>query len=89
MRGEEPLDERLDPRLGLREYVDSKGRAVAKRLSNGRATRSSWPLKQGSMGDISELKEDPEHNITTWQQELDLKLMKSLWGAHVWTPETR
>ena len=53
MREEEPLDEGLDPRSGLREYVDSKRRAVAKRLCYARPTRSSWPLKQGSMGDIS------------------------------------
>ena len=46
-----------------------------------RPTRGSWPLKQGSMGDISQLKEDPEHKITTWQREVDLKLMKSVWGA--------
>ena len=30
MRGEEPLDEELDPPSRLREYVDSKGRLVAK-----------------------------------------------------------
>ena len=30
MRGEEPLDEALDPRSRLREYVDSKRRLVAK-----------------------------------------------------------
>ena len=48
MRGEEPLDEGLDPRSRLREYVDSKRRAVAKRLCYARPTRSSWPLKQGS-----------------------------------------
>ena len=50
---EEPLDEELDPRSKLREYVDSKRRAVAKRLCYARPTRCSWPLKQGSMGDIS------------------------------------
>ena len=87
MRGEEPLDEELDPRSRLREYVDSKRRVVAKRLCYARPTRSSWPLKQGSMGDISQLKEDLEHKITTWQREVDLKLMKSAWGAHVRTPE--
>ena len=32
MRGEEPLDEELDPRSRLREYVDSKRRLVAKKL---------------------------------------------------------
>ena len=58
MRGEEPLDDKLEPRSRLREYVDSKRRSVAKRLCNARPTRRSWPLKQGSMGDISHLKED-------------------------------
>ena len=32
MRGEEPLDEELDPRSSLTEYVDSKRRLVAKTL---------------------------------------------------------
>ena len=31
--------------------------------------------------------EDLEQKITTWQREVDLKLMKSVWGAHVRTPE--
>ena len=39
------------------------------------------------MGDLSKLKEDLEQKITTWQGEGDLKLMKSVWGAHVRTPE--
>ena len=52
---------------------------------NAKPTRRSWPLKQGSLGDISRLKEDLEQNITTWQREVDLKLMKSVWGAHVMT----
>ena len=82
MRGEEPLDEELDPRSRLREYVDSKRRLVAKRLCYARPTRRSWPLKQGSMEDISQLKEDLEQKSTTWQREADLKLMKSLWGTH-------
>ena len=30
---------------------------------------------------------DLEQKITTWQREVDLKLMKSVWGAHVRTPE--
>ena len=38
-------------------------------------------------GDLSQLKEDLEQKITTWQREVDLKLMKSVWGAHVKTPE--
>ena len=87
MRGEEPLDEELDPRSRLREYVDSKRGLVAKKLCYARPTRRSWPSKQGSMEDISQLREDLEQKITTWQRELDLKLMKSVWGAHVRTPE--
>ena len=87
MRGEEPLNEELDPRSRLREYVDSKRRLVAKKLCYARPTRCSWPLKQGSMGDISQLKKDLEQKITTWQREVDLKLMKSVWGAHVRAPE--
>ena len=53
MRGEEPLDEELDPRYKQREYVDSKRRLVEKKLCYARPTRRSWPLKQGSMGYIS------------------------------------
>ena len=87
MRGEEPLGEELHPRSRLREYVDSKRRLVAKKLCYARPTRCSWPLKQGSMGDISQLEEDLEQKITTWQREVDLKLMKRVWGAHVRTPE--
>ena len=87
MRGEEPLDEKLDPRSRLREDVDSKRRLVAKKLCYARPTRRSWPLKQGCMGDISQLKENLEHKITTWQREVDLKVMRSVWGAHVRTPE--
>ena len=60
---------------------------MAKALSYARPTRRSWPLKQGPMGDISQLREDLEQKITTWQREVDLKLMKSVWGAHVRTPE--
>ena len=66
MRGEETLDEELDPQSRLREYVDSKRRLLAKKLCYARPTRCSWPPKQGSMGDISQLKEDLEQNITTW-----------------------
>ena len=87
MGGEEPLDEELDPRSRLREYVDSKRRLVAKKLCYGKPTRSSWPLKQGCMGDLSQLKEDLKQKITTWQRQVDLKLMKSMWGAHVRTLE--
>ena len=87
MRVEEPLDEDLDPRSRLREYVDPKRRLVAKKLCYGKTTRSSWPLKQGCMGDLSRLKEDLEQKITTWQRGVDLKLMKSVSGAHVRTSE--
>ena len=87
MRVEDPVDEELDPRSRLREYVDSKRKLVVKRLCYAKPTRSSWPLKQGRMGDLSQLKEDLEQKITTWQREVDLKLMKSVWGAHVRTPE--
>ena len=33
------------------------------------------------------ISEDLEQKITTWQREVDLKLMKSVRGAHVRTPE--
>ena len=81
------MDEELNLRSRLREYVDSKRPALAKRLSYARPTCSSWKLQQRSMGDISQLKEDPDHKITTWQREVGLKLMKSVWGTHVRTPE--
>ena len=87
MRVEDPVDEELAPRSRLREYVDSKRRLVAKKLCYAKPTRSSWPLKQGEMGDLSQLKEDLEQKFTTCQREVDLKLMKSVWGAHVRTPE--
>ena len=86
MRVDDPVDEELDLRSRLREYVDSKRKLVAKKLCYAKPTRSSWPLKQGRMGDLSQLKEDLEQKITTWQREVDLKLMKSVWGAHVRTP---
>ena len=60
---------------------------MAKKQCYARPTRRSWPLKQGSVGDITQLKEDLEQKITTWQREVDLKLMKSVWGAHVRTSE--
>ena len=87
MRVEDPVDEELDPRSRLSEYVDSKRKLVAKKLCYAKPTLSSWPLKQGRMGDLSQSKEDLEQKITTWQREVDLKLMKSVWGAHVRTPE--
>ena len=60
---------------------------MARKLCYAKPTRSSWPLKQGCMADLSHLKEDLEQKITTWQREVDLKLMKSVSGAHVRTPE--
>ena len=60
---------------------------MAKKLCYPRTTHRSWPLKQGSMEDISQLKKDLEQKITTWQREVDLKLMKSVWGSHVRTPD--
>ena len=87
MRAEEPLDKELDPRSRLREFLDSKRRLVAKKLCYARPTRRSWPLKQGSMGDICQLKEDLERKSTTWQREVDPKLMKSVWRSQVRTPE--
>ena len=87
MRGEEPLDVELDPRSRLRENVDSKSRLVGKKLRYAWPGRGSWLLKQGSMGNISQLKEDLEQKITTLQREVDLKLLKSVWGAHVREPE--
>ena len=56
MRVEDPVDEELDPRSRLGEYVDSKRRLVAKRLCHAKPTRSSWPLKQGRKEDLSQLK---------------------------------
>ena len=50
-------------------------------------TMLRWPLKQGCLRDISRMKEDLEQKITTWQQEVDLELLKSVLGAHVRTPE--
>ena len=87
LRVEDPMDQELDPRSRLREYVDSKRRLVAKKLCYAKPTRSSWPLKQERMEDLSQLKEDLQQKITTWQGEVDLKLMKSVWSAHVRTPE--
>ena len=60
---------------------------MAKKLCYGKPTRRSWPLKQGSMADIPQLKGDLAQKITNWQREVDLKLMKSVWGTHVRTPE--
>ena len=59
-RGKDPPDEELDPPSRLREYVDSKMILLAKRLCYARPTLRSWPLKQGSIGDISGLRENLE-----------------------------
>ena len=67
MRGKKPLDEELDPRSMLREYVDSKRRLVAKHVCSAKPTHCSRPVGQGCMGDISHLKEDLEQKITIWQ----------------------
>ena len=76
MRREEPLDEELDHRSRLREYLDSKRRVVEKRLCYAKPSRSSHSLKQRPKEHISQIKEDLE--ITTWQREVDLKLIKSV-----------
>ena len=60
---------------------------MAKWPCNATPTRCSWPLKHRSMGDTSQLKEDLEEKITTWQRDVDLRLMKSVWGVHMRTPE--
>ena len=88
MRVEDPVDEELDPRSRLREYVDSKKKVVGKQLCYANPTRSSWPLKQERMGDLSQLKEeDLEQKITTWQKEGRSYAHEEVWGAHVRTPE--
>ena len=56
--------------------MDTKRRLVAKKLCYAKATRSSWPLKQGCMGDLSQLTGGLEQKITTWQREVDLKLTR-------------
>ena len=60
---------------------------MAKQLCYAKPTRRSWLLNQASMTDISQLKEDLEQKVTTWQWEVYLKVMKSLWGPHVRTRE--
>ena len=67
--------------------MDPKKRLAAKKVCYAKPTCSSWPLKQGRMEDLSQMKEDLEQKIATWQREVDLKLMESVWGAHVRTPE--
>ena len=50
MRVEDPVDEELDPRSRLREYVDSKRKLVAKKLCYAKPTRSSWPTEARTYG---------------------------------------
>ena len=38
------------------------------KLCYAKPTCSSWPLKQGRMGDLSQLKDDLKQKITTWQR---------------------
>ena len=84
---EEPLKNGLDVSTKQKEYLDSKRKVVGEKLCYARPTRSSWPLKQGAMGDLCQLTEHLEHKITPWQREVDLKLMKSVWGGHVRSPK--
>ena len=71
--------------------MDCKTRVLAKVLCHARPTRSSWPLKQRQMGNISQIEDPPQHKIISWQREiylnLNLKLMRSVWAAHVRTPK--
>ena len=82
MRVEDPVDEELDPRSRLREYVDSKRTLVAKKLCYAKPTRSSWPLKQGRMGDLYPIEGGPrteDHHLAKGGRS----------GAHeerVWRP---
>ena len=66
--------------------MDSKRRLPAKRLCSAKPTHRSWPLKHRSMRDICQLKEDLQQKITTWQREVDLNFIKSVWGTNVRTP---
>ena len=59
-------------------------------LTRGASSCSSQGRRQGEPWGASPrpsaptyLPEDREHKITNGQQEVDLKLMKSVWGAHV------
>ena len=54
-----------------KEYLYCKRRIVAERLCYAGRTCRSWPLRQGAMGDLPQLKEDVEQNITTCQREVD------------------
>ena len=87
MRGEEPCGRGAGSPIQAEGVRGLQEEIVAKKLCYAKPTRSSWPLKQGCKGDLSQLMEDLEQKITTWQGEVDLKLMKSVWGAHVRTPE--
>ena len=67
--------------------MDSEKSLAAKKRCYAKFPRRSWLLQQGSMGYISQLKEDLEQKITTWQRGVDLKFMKSVWTAHLRPPE--
>ena len=66
MRVEDPVDEELDPPSRPKEYVDSKWKLVAKKLCYAKPTRSSWPLKQGRMGDLEAGSDPRGHLWVTW-----------------------
>ena len=83
----ETFTEGLDHQGRQKEYMDSKRRLVAAKLNYARPSTSSWPIKQGEEGDLRQLKESLDQRITTWQREVELKRMKSVWGAHVRTPD--
>ena len=86
MRGGAP-GRRVGPPIRADPGLDSNRLLVAKTLCYAEPARRFWHLKQGSMGDISEMMKDIEQKITTWQREVDLTLIKSVWGAQVRTPE--
>ena len=60
---------------------------MAEKLCYARPACRSWASKQGSMGYISQLEDDLEQKITTWQREVFLKLMECVWGSQLRTPE--
>ena len=82
------MDGELDPRSRLREYVDSKRRLVVKELCYTKPTRSSWPLKAGRMGDLSQLKEDLEQNIPSCCYGTKMHKRSGFWEVDL-TPNTQ
>ena len=99
MRVEDPVDEELDPRSRLREYVDSKRRLVAKKLCYAKPTRSSWPLKQGRMEDLSQYQDwlrllpvislmmNSQESSGTAYLPHELFLRRPVWFLHAPYPE--